>query len=137
MNKALLFGAVACIGVFSSLALATADGDLRVAGAPTESRAFLGIQTNDVPRTGGVEVQVKGILIPSPAANSKIQVGDFITKFDGTVVTNTGHLRELVREQKPGDRVIVTVNRAPRDRDTFDLPVVLGEREARHYGLMR
>src|ERR1700677_1371152 len=65
---------------------------------------------------------------PSPASIAGLKVGDTVTSFDGTKVTNWTQLSTLIKAAKPGQRVTFTVL---RDGQTLHLSTTLAEVEGR------
>ena len=79
----------------------TASGTVTI-GLP----AFLGVQVSDTAgSTGGVAVA--GTVAESGAAAAGIVAGDTITTLDGTAVTTSAQLTELIGKHAVGDRVVV------------------------------
>jgi S1-C subfamily serine protease len=106
--------------------------------APT-GRPFLGIEGEDVTpalaAANGLPVQ-SGVLITNfvadangknPAQQAGMQVGDIITKVDGTSVSNSSDLSDVLLSHKPGDKVTVTI---VRNGNTQNVTVTLGTRPA-------
>jgi len=90
-------------------------------------RARLGI----VPDFGGGEtagVLISGASEGSPAERAGFMPGDVIVSFDGHAVRNLQDLTYFLRDKKPGDKVVVVVERGGKQ---IPLEVVLGERKGR------
>jgi putative serine protease PepD len=109
------------------------SGSITPAGRP-----FLGIQGEDVTpslaQANGLPVD-SGVLIidfaqaasgSSPAQQAGLRVGDIITKIDGTTVSNSSDLGDVLLKHKPGDKVSVTVVRG--SGGTQNVTVTLGTR---------
>ena len=84
-------------------------------------RAFIGIPdkgmmniNNEVAQRYGLELS-EGVLIteltPGGAAKAGLRAGDVITSIDGIEVKNSAKLMELVARNRPGDEIIVRVDR--------------------------
>ncbi len=85
-------------------------------------RGFLGIQFN--PRsTVESGAQVLQTVPAGAAAKAGILKNDVIEEIDGVRVYDFDHLRRLIFERKPGDKVKLKVR---RDQETLDLDVELG-----------
>src|SRR5262249_27668094 len=70
-------------------------------------RGFLGMALAD----GDDGVQVKSVLANSPAAESGLQPGDRISRFQGRLVSSTAALGRLVNRLAPGETAEMTVGR--------------------------
>lgn len=90
------------------------DGDL--------DRPWLGIEGADAPGGG---VQVLDVVPGGPAHDAGLAAGDVVTAVDGEAVRSMSALVVVLRERRPGDRVVVVVDRAGR---STPVPVVLGSR---------
>jgi serine protease Do len=84
-------------------------------------RAILGIVPDDLipelAREYNLPVR-EGIIVRqvepgSPAARAGLQLADIITRIDDQAVGTSGDLRRILRSRRPGDRVRLTVVRAP------------------------
>jgi putative serine protease PepD len=110
------------------------------------SHAYLGVQITTIPASAASQlgesagVAVTQVRSGSPAADAGLKAstrtktvggetyptgGDVITKFDGTTVTSSLQLEELVSAKKPGDKVTLTVTRNGNERTAS---VTLGNR---------
>jgi membrane-associated protease RseP (regulator of RpoE activity) len=65
---------------------------------------------------------------PSPASAAGLQVGDSVTSFDGTAVSNWTQLSTLIKAAKPGQKVTLTVL---RDGKTLHLSTTLAQVKGR------
>jgi len=86
-----------------------------------EERPYLGIRYVQRPR--GAEVQE--VIPGSPAEEAGLRVGDLIRKVDGQSVSPGRPLAEVLSAYRPGDRVVLTVEREGRE---IEIPVTLGRR---------
>ena len=73
----------------------------------------------------GKGVKVGGVVPSSPAEKSGLQKGDVIIKFDGKPVNNLRDYSNLLKQHKPGDKVVLTIE---RNGELFDVNLTLGER---------
>lgn len=88
-------------------------------------RGFLGIRPQEVNNKIADEKDLKvssGIYVDGFTENSSakaagIKTGDVITKIDGTAITSANKLLETVGRRRPGDVVVVTVNRDGVNKD--------------------
>jgi S1-C subfamily serine protease len=99
-------------------------------------RPFLGVSTVDVGElettdrdrfeitatSGAAVLTVQG---GSAAADAKLQEGDVITGMDGTPVTGSAQLRELIQAKAPGDQVTLQLQ---RKGSPLELTAELGSR---------
>lgn len=74
---------------------------------------------------GSNSTRVSEIVADSPAEKAGLREGDLITHFDGQEITTFAELVDLVRLQKPGDRVGLRIR---RDGKTIQKRVTLGQR---------
>lgn len=95
---------------------------LKNGDSPVEVRPFLGVSTVDIAELevadkdrfritadqGAVVVTVQP---GSAAAAAGLQEGDVVTALDGTDVTGSAQLRELIRAKRPGDDVALQIER--------------------------
>jgi putative serine protease PepD len=72
-------------------------------------RVLLGIRTQDATGTAGA--QVVTVIPGSPADQAGLKAGDVITAADGTTVTSSAQLAQLIRAHQPGDQVTLTYTR--------------------------
>ena len=94
-------------------------------------RGFLGVETQDLTPELAKEfklrssagVLVGGVTANSPAAKAGLEVGDVITQFDGSEVSDARQLKLSVAEVKPGHIVSVEVM---RDGSSNSLRVTMG-----------
>jgi serine protease Do len=84
-------------------------------------RPYLGIRYIQRPR--GAEVQE--VIPGSPAEEAGLRVGDLIRKVDGRAVNSSQPLADVLSAYRPGDRVVLTVE---RERREIEIPVTLGRR---------
>ena len=68
---------------------------------------------------------IKNIIPNSAAEAADLHVGDIITAINGKPIRNIQHLIENVLLHKPGDEVLLTINRAGT---IFEVNVVLQKR---------
>jgi serine protease Do len=61
----------------------------------------------------------------SPAEKAGIEVGDVILSFDGQAVKNYDELRTIYRKKKPGDEVVIELQ---RDKETLKKTLKIGKR---------
>ena len=90
-------------------------------GAAPE-RAYLGVSTAPA-QDGGA--QVGEATAGGPAAEAGIQQGDVITEVDGDQVQDPDDVAAAIEDDKPGDKVEVTVRRGGNERT---IEVTLGQR---------
>ncbi|MGB9776299.1 MAG: S1C family serine protease [Anaerolineae bacterium] len=84
-----------------------------------EERPYLGIRYIARPRGAEVAEVIPG----SPAEEAGLRVGDLIREVDGQRVSSNRPLGELLSLYRPGDRVVLTVE---RDGEELELRVTLG-----------
>jgi putative serine protease PepD len=85
--------------------------------------AYLGLQTSDTQNGEGAEIAQA---TPNgPAADAGLQAGDVVVKVDGQDVTGANDVAAAIEDNKPGDKVEVTVRRGGSEQ-TID--VTLGQR---------
>ena len=85
--------------------------------------AYLGLQTSDTQNGEGAEIAQA---TPNgPAADAGLQTGDVVVKVDGQDVTGANDVAAAIEDNKPGDKVAVTVRRGGSEQ-TID--VTLGQR---------
>jgi putative serine protease PepD len=85
--------------------------------------AYLGLQTSDTQNGEGAEIAQA---TPNgPAADAGLQAGDVVVKVDGQDVTGANDVATAIEDNKPGDKVEVTVRRGGSEQ-TID--VTLGQR---------
>ena len=90
-------------------------------GAAPE-HAYLGVSTGAAPDGGA---QVGEATADGPAAQAGIQAGDVITEVDGDAVQDPDDVAQAIEDNKPGDKVDVTVQRGGDERT---IEVTLGQR---------
>ncbi len=94
------------------------------------SRPYLGISyqqiTRDLALLNGVPqgAYVRNIIVGSPSEKAGVQIGDIITKIDGTVLTDKVLVADLISQKKVGDRVELTIWRNEKEIKLF---IALGE----------
>ena len=93
-------------------------------------RGYMGLVVRDV-----VDINVQGegkilegsliedVLEKGPADKAGIKKGDFIVKIDNSTIENSNVLRNLIASYKPGERVLVTVD---RNGTLMDIELKLG-----------
>jgi S1-C subfamily serine protease len=111
--------------------------ELAGGGGEVAGTAFLGISSIPVAELTdaergrlGVPDELDGVVVTSvqpgsAAADAALQVGDVIISIDGTSVTSTLAVRELISARDPGDRVVLDLVRGGA---TQTVDAVLGSR---------
>jgi serine protease Do len=106
-------------------------------------RGWLGVSIQDVTSDLADEFGVKdlkgalvsGVMKKSPAEQAGIKQGDVILEYNGKVVEDTGHLRNMVSQTPINTHVKVKLQRAKREVEVevaiAELPKKLGEPSAR------
>jgi serine protease Do len=93
-------------------------------------RAVLGIQVNDANELDAEHVgldEVRGVRVEgfaernSPAERAGLRMGDVIVSIDGSPVTYTAQLQQIVGFRRPGETVKVEVARRGGARRTYDV----------------
>jgi serine protease Do len=100
------------------------------------SRGYLGVSiqdlTPDLAKSFGLSGQegvlVAGVAPKTPAAAAGFKTGDVIVDFDGTAVTDTGQLRNIVAQTPVGQHVKVGII---RDKKPQEMAVTIGEQPAK------
>jgi serine protease Do len=95
-------------------------------------RGWLGVSiqevTADLAKEFGADdtsgALVGDVLDDSPAAKAKLERGDIITSFNGTVIRDPVQLRSLVADAAPGSQVTVSVL---RNKKPLDVQITVGE----------
>lgn len=93
-------------------------------------RPYIGISGSDVSESISsrygipVGVYVESIDSDGNAANSDLQVGDVITKIDGTEIENMNELNNIKNKKNVGDSITLTVY---RKGETLDIKIKLGK----------
>jgi serine protease Do len=95
-------------------------------------RGWIGVSIQEVTQDLAKEfgtLETKGALVTdvmddSPAARAKLERGDIITAYSGTMIRDPGQLRALVAETAPGTIAILSIL---RDKKTQDVTVTIGE----------
>jgi putative serine protease PepD len=95
--------------------------DLEQGAAP--EHAYLGLSTSPAQNGGGA--QVAQATPGGPAADAGIQQGDVVTEVDGDAVSDPDDVAQAIEDNKPGDRVEVTVQRGGSEQT---VEVTLGQR---------
>jgi S1-C subfamily serine protease len=85
--------------------------------------AYLGLQTSDTANGEGAEIAQA--TANGPAEKAGLQAGDVVVKVDGQDVTGANDVAAAIEDNKPGDKVQVTVRRGGSEQ-TID--VTLGQR---------
>jgi serine protease Do len=88
------------------------------------SGAVLGISAEPV--SGGLKVTK--VWPGDPAERAGLREGDILTQFDSRRVGSFDRLRELVGENEPGNRIVLTIR---RNAEVMEVPVRLGSMEER------
>ncbi len=93
------------------------------------SKPYLGVGAQDVSREYQIYGLPQGAAIQTiteggPAEAAGLQVGDIITAFNGTEITNRTELTTLIGRCSIGDIVTLTVY---RQGETLEVPVTIGE----------
>jgi putative serine protease PepD len=90
-------------------------------GAAPE-HAYLGLSTTDAPNGGA---QIAQATPGGPAEQAGLTEGDVVTKVDGESVQTPDDVAQAIEDNKPGDRVDVTVQRGGSEQT---VQVTLGQR---------
>ena len=99
-------------------------------------RAVLGIQVNDANELDAEHVgldEVRGVRVEgfaernSPAERAGLRMGDVIVSIDGSPVTYTAQLQQIVGFRRPGETVKVEVARRGGARRTYDVRLSAAE----------
>jgi putative serine protease PepD len=85
--------------------------------------AYLGLQTSDT--QNGEGAQIAQATPNGPAEKAGLQAGDVVVKVDGQAITGANDVAAAIEDNKPGDKVEVTVKRGGSEQ-TID--VTLGQR---------
>jgi S1-C subfamily serine protease len=73
-------------------------------------KPFLGVKIGD--RTdGGSGALITGVVADGPAARAGMQQGDIVVAVDGQAVNGSGGLIGAIRDAKPGDVLVLDVER--------------------------
>jgi M6 family metalloprotease-like protein len=81
-------------------------------GAP--KRSYLGVQFG-VPKDGE-GVLISEVTKDSPADKSGLKKDDVVVKMDGKPVQDADQFRDLLTDKKPGDKTVLTVERAGKEQ---------------------
>jgi len=92
-------------------------------GVHTQTVDYELVETSDLPVKYGVVVNE--VVKDSPADEAGLEEDDVIIGFDGSKITDTDELMEMIDEHRPGDEVILTVM---REGDEVELTVTLEKR---------
>jgi putative serine protease PepD len=85
--------------------------------------AYLGLQTSDTADGDGAQI---GAATPGgPSADAGLQAGDVVVKVDGEDVTGANDVAAAIADNKPGEKVDVTVRRGGSEQT---VEVTLGQR---------
>ena len=95
-------------------------------------RGWIGVSIQEVTQDLAKEfgtTDTKGALVAdvmddSPAAKAKLERGDIITAYSGTIIRDPGQLRALVAETAPGTTATLSIL---RDKKAQDVTVTIGE----------
>ena len=90
-------------------------------GAAPE-HAYLGVSTSEAPTAAPRSARSRPA---APAARAGIQAGDVITEVDGDEVQTPDDVAAAIEDDKPGDKVDVTVQRGGSEQT---IEVTLGQR---------
>ena len=85
--------------------------------------AYLGLSTSDT--ANGEGAQIAQVTSDGPSADAGLQQGDIVTKVDGDEVHGANDVAAAIEDNKPGDKVDVTVRRGGSDQT---IQVTLGQR---------
>ena len=77
------------------------------------SRAFIGIQMENVDKNGGVRIVV--VVPDSPAQKAKLLEGDVVVKIDDVVIENRQSLQKAIGTRSPGSDVKITIKREDKE----------------------
>src|SRR5262245_51461310 len=92
------------------------------------ARGFLGLEWSERVEAGRTEVQVRGVLIDSPAARGGLQSGDCILRINGRAIEGLKGARAALAEVRPRDEVSVRVRRGSgADAREIRLTLIAGE----------
>ncbi|MEX0728448.1 MAG: S1C family serine protease [Planctomycetaceae bacterium] len=107
-------------------AAASAPPQTESSPAPTPAlkkpRALLGLFAEDIVHG----CRVTEVLAHQPADKGGVLLDDVILKVDQTAILNFNHLRDLIRQKEPGEKVILTIQ---RDDRLIEEEIVLGSLE--------
>jgi S1-C subfamily serine protease len=92
-------------GLLDPAAWSWAVGGRALATPPQQPPAVLGVLT------GAASTRISGVLPASPAARAGLQRGDVLCGLDDHVVTDPAQIRHLLSSRRPGDDVLVDVER--------------------------
>jgi S1-C subfamily serine protease len=95
--------------------------ELESGNAP--QHAYLGLQTSDT--QNGEGAQIAEATPDGPSAKAGLQTGDVVVKVDGEDVHGANDVASAIEDNKPGDKVEVTVKRGGSERS---IEVTLGQR---------
>jgi putative serine protease PepD len=95
--------------------------DLESGTAP--QHAYLGLSTSE--STNGDGAQIQETTAGGPSARAGLQPGDVVTKVDGDDVHGPDDVAQAIEDNKPGDKVDVTVTRGGSEHS---IEVTLGQR---------
>ncbi len=87
-----------------------------------ERRALLGVQLGDANEGGGAPIT--RVTPGSAAEKAGLKSGDVVLKIDGTPTLSAARLSDAVSEKKPGDVLVLTLQRGAKAEE---LKVTLGE----------
>ncbi|WP_235515551.1 S1C family serine protease [Curtobacterium sp. Leaf183] len=86
--------------------------------------AFLGVQVSGTATTGGVAVA--GTVAGSGAATAGLAAGDTITSIDGTAVTSSDQLTQVIQSKSVGDQVTVGYTNSAGAASTVTVTLTAG-----------
>src|SRR5439155_13036984 len=74
---------------------------------PAAPRAILGIDVE--PRKDGEGVVIRQVATNSPAERARLKVDEVLLKIDGTDISNSDKLKEIIAAKKPDESVTLTL----------------------------
>ncbi|MDF1489369.1 S1C family serine protease [Tessaracoccus caeni] len=92
----------------------------------TAQHPQIGVSATDSQEQGRLGAQIAEVVSGSPAEGAGIQVGDLITAVNGRNVTSTESLVALVRAQRVGEPITLTVVRGGQEQQIELTPVASG-----------
>ena len=87
-----------------------------------DARGYLGVLT------GSTDPLITGVMPGSPAETAGLRPGDFILAIDGRIVGDPRDVQRLVRARRPGEQVVIRINREGR---AAEIAVVLARSPSR------
>jgi M6 family metalloprotease-like protein len=80
---------------------------------PPEQRATLGVRVGDT--RSGDGARLEEVSAEGPAAKAGLKVGDVLLKVDGTELSNSNRLLDVLSGKKPGETVAILLRRDDKD----------------------